>query len=494
MPPRKCSGHASAPQARARAAPGYPGGAGGGGRTAGGLQGPPCRPCPSRSALPGTATPQRSSLARTWPPSGRRLPWLARVRHRLPAPGGGGVPSGAGGGASRRAPGIGRERQGRGLPRRKARARARGPLRPRRSRSRSLAEPDRSRASERSLPAAPRPLSALSAAERPRRLPRPARSRRRAAAAMRLIQNMCTIAEYPAAGSAAADCCPGAAGRRLVKIAVVGASGVGKTGERAGAAAARARAERGLQGVGVARGPGTEPLGWGCERAGGRAALRAGDGLDTLGPGLTVCVCPAALVVRFLTKRFIGDYERNAGNLYTRQVQIEGETLAIQVQDTPGIQIHEDGLSCNEQLNGCIRWADAVVIVFSITDYKSYALIGQLHQHVQQLHLGARLPMVLVANKADLLHIKQVDPQLGLQLASVLGCSFYEVSVSENYNDVYNAFHVLCKEVSHKQPPSNTPEKRRSSLIPRPKSPNMQDLKRRFKQALSAKVRTVTSV
>lgn len=51
------------------------------------------------------------------------------------------------------------------------------------------------------------------------------------AAAMRLIQNMCTIAEYPAPGSTAADCCLGAAGRRLVKIAVVGASGVGKTGE-----------------------------------------------------------------------------------------------------------------------------------------------------------------------------------------------------------------------------------------------------------------------
>lgn len=157
-------------------------------------------------------------------------------------------------------------------------------------------------------------------------------------------------------------------------------------------------------------------------------------------------------------------------------------------------QVRENGLSCGEPLNRCIRWADAVVIVFSVTDYQSYELIGQLHQHVQQLHLGSRLPVVVVANKADLLHVKQVDPQLGLQLASMLGCSFYEVSVSENYNDVYNAFHVLCKEVSHKQQPSGTPEKRRTSLIPRPKSPNMQDLKRRFKQALSAKVRTVTSV
>lgn len=157
-------------------------------------------------------------------------------------------------------------------------------------------------------------------------------------------------------------------------------------------------------------------------------------------------------------------------------------------------QVHEDSLSCSEQLNRCIRWADAVVIVFSITDHKSYELIGQLHQHVRQLHLGARLPMALVANKADLLHIKQVDPQLGLQLAGVLGCPFYEVSVSENYNDVYNAFHALCKAVSPKQQPGSMPEKRRASLIPRPKSPNMQDLKRRFKQALSAKVRTVTSI
>lgn len=47
---------------------------------------------------------------------------------------------------------------------------------------------------------------------------------------MRLIQNMCTIAEFSGPGSAAEGCL-GAAGRRLVKIAVVGASGVGKTGE-----------------------------------------------------------------------------------------------------------------------------------------------------------------------------------------------------------------------------------------------------------------------
>ncbi|XP_028600279.2 ras-like protein family member 11B [Podarcis muralis] len=247
---------------------------------------------------------------------------------------------------------------------------------------------------------------------------------------MRLIQNMGTIAEYPQAGSTLSGDSCGSGRPRLIKIAVVGASGVGKT----------------------------------------------------------------ALVVRFLTKRFIGDYERNAGNLYSRQIEIDGELFAIQVQDTPGVQVHGHSLDCNEQLNKCIRWADAVVIVFSITDYKSYELLGRFHQHIRQLHPGNRVPVVVVANKADLLHIKEVEPQHGLQLAGMLGCTFYEVSVSENYKEVFNAFHNLCKDVCKQQTTSSTPEKRRSSLIPRPKSPNMQDLKRRFKQALSAKVRTVTSV
>lgn len=133
------------------------------------------------------------------------------------------------------------------------------------------------------------------------------------------------------------------------------------------------------------------------------------------------------------------------------------------------------------------------MLVYSITDYKSYEIISHLHQHVCRVHPENRVPVIIVGNKADLLHAKQVEPHHGLQLANVLGCTYYEVSASENYNDVYNAFHVLCKEISKQQMSSNA-EKRKTSIIARPKSPNMLDLRRRFKQALSAKVRTATSV
>ncbi|XP_036072554.1 ras-like protein family member 11A-like isoform X4 [Oryzias melastigma] len=60
-----------------------------------------------------------------------------------------------------------------------------------------------------------------------------------------------------------------------------------------------------------------------------------------------------ALIVRFLTKRFIGDYEANTGALYSRKVTLDGEEVSLQVQDTPCVALQDDpeGLYCQEQIN-----------------------------------------------------------------------------------------------------------------------------------------------
>lgn len=166
-------------------------------------------------------------------------------------------------------------------------------------------------------------------------------------------------------------------------------------------------------------------------------------------------------------------------------------------------QVNANGLSCTEHVKRSIQWADAMVMVYSVTDGHSFDLISQLHQLVSHVYTDRPAPtIILLANKADMVHVRRVDVQQGPALALALGCSFYEVSASEDYSQVHGAFHRLCTELAKRQVPlrtnanaaSTTNEKKRSPLIPRPKSPNMQDLKRRFKQVLSAKVRTVTSV
>ncbi|KAG8448118.1 hypothetical protein GDO86_015276 [Hymenochirus boettgeri] len=202
-----------------------------------------------------------------------------------------------------------------------------------------------------------------------------------------------------------------------------------------------------------------------------------------------------ALIVRFLTKRFIGDYEANTGALYSRKVTIDGEQISLQIQDTPFVSMEEDtdNVSCQEQINRSIYWADGYVFVFSITDCNSYHIIRPLYQHLQKIHPNTKIPLLLVGNKADLLRARQVSSDEGLLLAGELGGFYAEVSAREQYEGVYGAFHQLCQEVG-KMIFSCNGEKRRGLHLVRPRSPNMQELKRRFKQVLSPKVKSNTTL
>uniref|UniRef100_A0A8C5LCB5 small monomeric GTPase n=1 Tax=Jaculus jaculus TaxID=51337 RepID=A0A8C5LCB5_JACJA len=207
--------------------------------------------------------------------------------------------------------------------------------------------------------------------------------------------------------------------------------------------------------------------------------------LAVLGAGR---VGKSAMIVRFLTKRFIGDYEPNTGKLYSRLVYVEGDQLSLQIQDTPGGIQAQDNLSHSvDLLSKCVQWAEGFLLVYSITDFASYQSIRPLYQHIRKVHPDARAPVIIVGNKGDLLHARQVQTEDGLQLANELGSLFLEISTSENCEDVCDVFQHLCKEVSKLH--SLGGERRRASIIPRPRSPNMQDLKRRFKQALSSKVK-----
>ncbi|NXS27962.1 RSLBL protein, partial [Pomatostomus ruficeps] len=133
-----------------------------------------------------------------------------------------------------------------------------------------------------------------------------------------------------------------------------------------------------------------------------------------------------------------------------------------------------------------IYWADGFVFVYSITDYESFRVLRPLHQHIRRIHPNANIPLLLMANKGDLLRARQVSSKEGLQLAAELGGPYCEVSARENGDGVHEAFQQLCQELSRSLGSGNG-EKRRGLHLVRPKSPNMQDLKRRLKQALTSK-------
>lgn len=201
-----------------------------------------------------------------------------------------------------------------------------------------------------------------------------------------------------------------------------------------------------------------------------------------------------ALIVRFLTKRFIGDYEPNTGALYTRQMNIDGDQTTLQVQDTPfAAQGDGDDRRSQDVITRSLHWADGFVFVFSLTDTDSWKSLRPLYQQIRKIYPSIRLPCVLMGNKADLPHARQVETIEGIQLANEIGGTYFEVSARENCNEVYDAFYQVCQEVSKLIANSNG-EKRRGLLLARPKSPNMQDFGRRLKQALSSKVKSTSAI
>ena len=81
--------------------------------------------------------------------------------------------------------------------------------------------------------------------------------------------------------------------------------------------------------------------------------------------------------------------------------------------------------------DGYAMWADCFVFVYSITDRDSFQEISQLKRHVESVRKSSSITGILVGNKIDLVHERQVTEAEASELADELGCRFYEVSAAD---------------------------------------------------------------
>ena len=79
-----------------------------------------------------------------------------------------------------------------------------------------------------------------------------------------------------------------------------------------------------------------------------------------------------ALVVRFLTKRYIGEYDHQSETRYKNEVMVDGEPVLFEICDL--CPKHNDDLPSLDTLT----WADGVVLVYSITERGSFNFIKQV--------------------------------------------------------------------------------------------------------------------
>ncbi|XP_037827657.1 ras-related and estrogen-regulated growth inhibitor-like, partial [Lucilia sericata] len=78
----------------------------------------------------------------------------------------------------------------------------------------------------------------------------------------------------------------------------------------------------------------------------------------------------SALIVRFLTKRYIGEYDHQTENRYKHEALVDGEPVLFEILDT--CPKADDEFPNASEL---IQWADGLLLVYSITDRGSFNYI-----------------------------------------------------------------------------------------------------------------------
>ncbi|CAK8683307.1 unnamed protein product [Clavelina lepadiformis] len=174
-----------------------------------------------------------------------------------------------------------------------------------------------------------------------------------------------------------------------------------------------------------------------------------------------------AMAVRFVTKRFIGDYDPTLETIYRHTTEVDNQVVNFEIMDTAGQE--ENSLMLEDKC----KWGESFIFVYDVTDKYSFDELSRLKFIASYTHSKMRVNFtpcwILVGNKADLAERERmVTPEEGMALARDLGCHlFREISVKESTEESKCVFEDLWREFSKKSPrsPSSSQRKKFSYRI-----------------------------
>ncbi|XP_062845272.1 ras-related and estrogen-regulated growth inhibitor-like protein [Trichomycterus rosablanca] len=151
----------------------------------------------------------------------------------------------------------------------------------------------------------------------------------------------------------------------------------------------------------------------------------------------------SALTVRFLTRRFIGEYG-DIESIYSHHDKIDGRDICFNIWDSICPQNGEDLSHISDRQ---LQWSDGFILVYSICDRTSFSVVRQQVQRIRraQQKLSVSAPVIIVGNKRDLQHGRTVSSEEGRLLALSADCGFFEISAAEAYHGVLVVFHELIE-------------------------------------------------
>lgn len=105
-----------------------------------------------------------------------------------------------------------------------------------------------------------------------------------------------------------------------------------------------------------------------------------------------------------------------------------------------------------EKIDNCVHsGSDLFFVLYSTTDRSSFEEASLLCQYLLKTKNVNPACLILLGNKTDLKHFREVHEYEGRLLAQALECGFYQLSASEGFDDSQNVLYNTLRQFVNAQ-------------------------------------------
>jgi len=159
----------------------------------------------------------------------------------------------------------------------------------------------------------------------------------------------------------------------------------------------------------------------------------------------------SALTVQFVSGTFMEKYDPTIEDFYRKEIEVDGSPQVLEILDTAGTE------QFSSMRDLYIRNSEAFIIVYSVTSHQTFQDIKNMQEQIIRVKGTDRVPILLVGNKIDLEHLREVSTLEGMGLAHQWSSPFLEAS-AKNKSNVIDIFVEVVREMNYnqqKRPPSS---------------------------------------
>ncbi|KAI9597420.1 ras-related protein Rap-1b precursor [Syncephalis fuscata] len=151
----------------------------------------------------------------------------------------------------------------------------------------------------------------------------------------------------------------------------------------------------------------------------------------------------SALTIQFVQGLFIEFYDPTIEDCFRRALQVDELPCLLEIIDTAGTE------QFTALYDMYMKRGEGFLLVYAVTSKGSFEELAERREqilHVKGAADDRDVPIVLIGNKTDISHEREVSTDEGRKLAAEWRCPFLETS-AKTADNVDEAFYALVREV-----------------------------------------------